>query len=69
MTKTISGGSVDVTDVRKGPSCGLKMDGMRGWLAGAGHPDPSLSQFSDVVYNTRPAEPSTHYFLNVYQYR
>ena len=32
----------------EGPSCGLIMPGMRGWLVGAGHPDPSLTRFSDV---------------------
>jgi hypothetical protein len=26
------------------------MDGMRGWLVGAGPPDPSLTRFSDVNF-------------------
>ena len=37
-----------LTTKSRGPSCGLKMDGTRGWLVGAGHPDPSLTRFSDV---------------------
>ena len=32
----------------EGPSCGLIMTGMRGGLVGAGHPDLSLTRFSDV---------------------
>jgi hypothetical protein len=32
----------------EGPSCGLIMTARWGWLVGAGHPDPSLTRFSDV---------------------
>ena len=38
----------EATAGNEGPSCGLIMTGRRGWLVGAGHPDLSLTRFSDV---------------------
>ena len=32
----------------EGPSCGLEMEGMMGWLVGSERPDPSLTRFSDI---------------------
>ena len=40
--------TVNTTYVLRGLSCGLIMTGMRGWLVGAGPPDPSLTRFSYV---------------------
>ena len=40
---------VDVRVVRRvAPILVLIMTGRRGWLIGAGHPDPSLTRLSDV---------------------
>jgi hypothetical protein len=33
------------TPSAEGPSYGLIMTARRGWLVGAGHPDPSLTRF------------------------
>ena len=46
--RLIQAGMPAVTVQREGPSCRLIMTWMTGWFVSAGHPDPSLTRFSNV---------------------